>query len=111
MPFPTLTNSHLARMMMVEVKAMLSQKVLRPDSKGRVALGELARGVSSFRITVDEHRRIVLEPYAEVPATEKWLFDNSEALASVKRGLADSAAGKVRERGSFGQYADEPDGE
>lgn len=86
-------------------------KVLRPDTKGRVALGELARGVSSFRVSVDERRRIVLEPYAEIPATEKWLFDNSHTLASVKRGLADSAAGKVRERGSFATYADEPDDE
>jgi hypothetical protein len=90
---------------------MLPPKVLRPDTKGRVALGELARDVSSFRVTVDEHHRIVLEPYAEVPATEKWLFENSQALASVKRGLADSAVGKVRERGSFAKYVDEPDDE
>ncbi len=85
-----------------------SEKILRPDSKGRVALGELAKGVSSFHVSVDGGR-IILEPYAEIPAREKWLFDNPEALDSVKRGLADSAAGRVSERGSFAEFADETD--
>jgi hypothetical protein len=81
-------------------------KVLRPDSKGRIALGELAKGVSSFHVTTDGDR-IILEPYAEVPAREKWLFDNPEALASLKRGLADSAAGRTKSRGSFAQHAND----
>jgi hypothetical protein len=83
-------------------------KVLRPDSKGRVALGELAEGVSSFHVSVDGDR-IILEPYAEVPAREKWLFENREALASVKRGMADSAAGKTKSRGSFAKHVDDTD--
>jgi hypothetical protein len=78
-------------------------KMVRPDSKGRIALGELARGVSSFHVSTDGDR-IVLEPYAEVPAREKWLFENREALAIVKRGLEDSAGGKTRRRGSFAKY-------
>ncbi len=36
---------------------------------------------------------------------EKWLYENSEALAAVKRGLADAAAGRVH-RMSFAEYAD-----
>jgi hypothetical protein len=87
----------------------MSNRVLRPDSKGRIALGKLAQGVSSFRVSTDERHRIVLEPYAEVPAGEKWLFANSEALASVNRGLDDSAAMRVRTRGSFAQFADDDD--
>ncbi len=90
---------------------MLTAKILRPDSKGRVALGKLAEGISSFRVMVDKHHRIVLEPFAEVLASEKWLFDDKETLASVRRGLADSAAGKTRARGSFATYADDPDDE
>ena len=31
----------------------------------------------------------------KVPASEVWLFNNPEALASVRRGLADAAKGKV----------------
>lgn len=83
-------------------------KVLRPDSKGRLALGDLAKGVSSFHVSV-EGDRIILEPYAEIPIREKWLFENEDALASVKRGLAQSAAGKTRSRGSFAKHIDDVD--
>ncbi len=86
---------------------MLSDKVLRPDSKGRICLGKLAQGISSFRVSVDDRQRIVLEPYAEVPATEKWLFKNPDARESVRRGLADAAEGRVADRGSFSEYAED----
>ncbi len=88
---------------------MFTEKVLRPDSKGRICLGRLAEGVSSFHLTVDEERRIVLVPYSEIPSREKWLFENPEALASVKRGLHDSKAGHLSSRGTFAQFADESD--
>ena len=88
---------------------MITDKILRPDSKGRICLGKLAKGVSSFRVTVDEQQRIVLEPYAEIPVREKWLLENSEALASVKRGLEDAAAGPVSSRGSFAEYSGKDD--
>ncbi len=88
---------------------MLEEKVVRPDAKGRICLGPLAKGVSSFRLSVDEEHRIVLVPYSEIPAREKWLFDNPDALASVKRGLSDSAAGRVTAQGSFAQFAADGD--
>ncbi len=37
---------------------------------------------------------------------EKWLHQDSQALASVKRGLADLAAGRVHVRRSYAEYAD-----
>ncbi|MEK7661086.1 MAG: hypothetical protein AAB680_03490 [Pseudomonadota bacterium] len=40
---------------------------LRPDAKGRITLGKLAEGVSSFRATIGENGTIVLEPFAEIP--------------------------------------------
>ena len=55
---------------------------IRPDAKGRIALGALARGVSSFQATVEADGRIGLEPYAEIPAREKWLFENKEAMTA-----------------------------
>jgi hypothetical protein len=80
---------------------------IRPDSKGRIALGRLARGVSSFQATLDADGRIILEPYAEIPAREKWLFENPSALIAVREGLEQSAQGKVRTRGSFAKFANE----
>jgi hypothetical protein len=88
---------------------MLHAKMLRPDSKGRVALGVLAKGVSSFKATVDDDNRIVLEPYSEVPSREKWLFDNPKAMASVKRGLNDAKAGRAKSKGTFAKYAADSD--
>lgn len=86
---------------------MAKALTIRPDSKGRITLGRLARGVSSFQATLDAEGRIILEPYAEIPAREKWLFDNKSALSAVREGLEQSAQGKVRTRGSFSQFANE----
>lgn len=80
---------------------------LRPDSKGRITLGKLARGISSFRARRIDDGNIILEPFAEIPAREKWLFDNASALGAVKAGLAQAAQGKTRTLGSFARYADE----
>jgi hypothetical protein len=79
---------------------------IRPDSKGRISLGALAKGISSFQATVDGSGRILLEPFAEIPAREKWLFENKAALEAVRLGLDQSAAGKTRSRGSFAKFAD-----
>ena len=88
---------------------MLNQhhKMVKPDAKGRIALGKLAEGVSRFRITYDEQHRITLEPLVEIPAYEKWLFNNKIALKAVKQGLKNSAEGCVSSRGSFAQYLNE----
>jgi hypothetical protein len=77
---------------------------VRPDSKGRITLGKLARGVSSFGVAVESSGRIVLEPFVEVPALERWLFENPEALKRVRRGLADSEGGRTASLGSFSQH-------
>lgn len=88
-----------------------SQNIVRPDAKGRISLGALAKGISSFRLSVDRQQRIILEPFAEVPAREKWLLENREALASLMRGMAESKAGKTTSLGSFARYKDEDAGE
>ena len=78
--------------------------ILRPDLKGRITLGKLAKGVSSFHITVNKDNSILLEPYAEIPAREKWIFDNPEALAQLKQGIKDSANGQSVDLGDFSHY-------
>lgn len=84
--------------------AHLHTDTLRPDAKGRITLGKLAEGISSFHVSMDKEGRIILEPYAEIPAREAWLFKNPKALASVKRGLEQSAKGETKDLGDFSKY-------
>ncbi len=84
-------------------------KIVRPDAKGRITLGELTQGVSSFHVKTTEDHRIVLEPQVEIPLKEKWLFENKAAMKKVQRGLQDAAAGRVSARGSFAKFVDEDD--
>jgi hypothetical protein len=84
-----------------------TELTFHPDAKGRITLGKLADGVSSFRGHREKDGSIVLRPYVEIPASEHWIFKDPEALASLKRGLAESAAGRVVSRGSFAKHLDE----
>lgn len=79
---------------------------VRPDAKGRILLGRLARGISSYTLTED-HGRIILEPNIEIPAKESWLWENAAALKQVKNGLKDSAMNRTKSRGSFSEFIDE----
>lgn len=76
---------------------------VRLDQKRRISLTRFIPkiGIDSFKITVEDSGRIILEPLAEIPSRELWLYQNHEALASVKRGLKQSAEGKTHSRGSF----------
>jgi hypothetical protein len=76
-------------------------KTVRPDSKGRITLGNLAEGVSSYIVSQDEHSRIILEPLVEIPASEKWLYENKTSLKKNKKSLKDSADDRVKSRGSL----------
>jgi hypothetical protein len=58
--------------------------ILRPDSKGKLNIGELAQGVSSYRVVIGEHGVLTLYPYAEIPFSEKWIFENKELLEKFK---------------------------
>jgi hypothetical protein len=94
----------------VQLQLTTVDRVARPDAKGRVALGDLTKGVSSYKVFVDEaSHRIVLEPFVEIPAREAWLFENREALSSVRRGLEQSAAGQTRSLGSFAEFLTDED--
>jgi hypothetical protein len=67
------------------------------DSKGRLTLGE------SFanRTVLVEARgegEVLVRLARVIPERESWLYDNNEALASVRRGLQQAAAGKFVKR-------------
>lgn len=70
-------------------------------------MGDLAKGVSGFDVHQDASGKIILEPYVEIPANEKWLFDNKTALKKVTQGLEDQAKRLILKRGSFAQFMDD----
>lgn len=77
------------------IGSMMEPKKVRPDSKGRISLGDLAKGVSSFSMT-SKNGKIILEPFSEIPARERWIYEDKEVLASLKRGIADAKAGRIK---------------
>ena len=69
---------------------------IKPDSKRRVVLpASLISEDVVYQVYSNEAGQILLDPQVLVPASEAWLFRNPEALASVKRGLADAAESRV----------------
>lgn len=81
---------------------------VKPDAKKRVVLPTLAvaEGVR-YHIYCNSYGQIVLDPQVTIPAYEAWLFNNAEALASVKQGLLESAQGRTKSLGSFAKYAED----
>jgi len=61
----------------------MKETVLRPDAKGRINLGDIAKNVSSYKVTVEEIGKVILEPYAEIPLSEKWIFEDKELLEKI----------------------------
>lgn len=90
-----------------KMNTTITQKIVRPDIKGRINLGKLIMGISGFKITINNNRSIILEPLVEIPAHEKWLFENKTVLKQVKQGIAAAAQGKLVSRGDFKQYLHE----
>lgn len=86
----------------------LLTEIQKPDAKKRLSLGPaIGSDGSAYNIYRNRLGQIILDPVKAVPAYETWLFDNKKALASVKRGLADSAAGRTKNLGSFAAHAKE----
>ena len=69
---------------------------VKPDAKKRVVLPKIQvlEGVT-YHIYSNSLGQIVLDPQVTIPASEVWLFNNPDALASVRRGLSDAAQGRV----------------
>jgi hypothetical protein len=56
---------------------------LRPDSKDKINIGDLAQSVSSYRVVIGENGVLTLYPYAEIPFSEKWIFENKGLLENA----------------------------
>ena len=88
----------------------LVTRAVRPDAQMRVSLKKAIAAVGeveSFDVYICADSSIVLQPKVSVPAAEAWLFKNPEALASVRRGAEQAAAGDLHDLGSFARYVDE----
>ena len=81
---------------------------VKPDTKKRILLSRIGmpEGVT-YHIYCNSFGQIVLDPQVSIPAYEVWLFNNKEALASVKQGLLESAIGLTKSRGSFAAHGDD----
>ncbi|AFC72532.1 hypothetical protein ASQ44_03255 [Rickettsia rhipicephali] len=78
------------------------------NTKGRITLGKLAKGVSSFHVIVNSKKgQIILEPYTEIPLKESWLFNYKKALTQLNNGIKDSAKGQVKFIEDFSKYLDD----
>ena len=76
----------------------------QPDAKKRLSLGEALGGATAYNIYRNSLGQLILDPVKTIPASETWLYENAQALASVKQGLRESAEGKSVYRGSFARH-------
>jgi hypothetical protein len=92
---PPMWSNKMANIIKDTDLTMVARSV-KPDAKKRVVLPKalVEEGVT-YHIYTNKFGQIVLDPQVTIPASEVWLFKNPGALASVKRGLADAAQGKV----------------
>lgn len=78
---------------------------LKPDSRHRLAFGKLlaAAGLGdNVRLAARwENGIFTLKPMISIPASEGWLYANSDALASVRRGLEQASRGELEDLSSL----------
>ena len=80
-------------------------KPVTPDSRKRVVLPKtvVKEGITYF-IYHNSAGQIILDPQVSIPASELWVFQNKDVLASIDRGIRESLNGKTIDRGSFAKH-------
>jgi hypothetical protein len=83
-------------------------KSVTPDSRKRVVLPKtvVKEGVTYY-VYHNSVGQIVLDPQASIPASELWVFENKEILASIDRGMRESLSGRTINRGSFAKHVND----
>ena len=83
---------------------------IQPDERGRLTIGQEFVKDHHYRVLMNAHGQIVLDPVVTIPARELWLFQNPEAWGSVLRGAEQAGRGELNSLGSFAKHAgDEED--
>lgn len=85
-------------------------EVRRPDAQGRITIGK-DRADETFVVEPQTNGDIILRSVVVMHRQEMWLFENKKAAASLKRGIAQSRAGKVKGLGPFAEFAELEDEE
>ncbi|MDP2918965.1 MAG: hypothetical protein Q8O43_01935 [Dehalococcoidia bacterium] len=69
---------------------------MKPDAKKRIVLSKAVtpEGVT-YHIYCNEIGQIILDPHISIPASEVWLYKNTEAREAVAAGLKEADEGKV----------------
>ncbi|MCX5831747.1 MAG: hypothetical protein NT140_07655 [Deltaproteobacteria bacterium] len=65
------------------------------DERNRLTVGEILKGSKRIRLYRNDRGEVLLQPIAEIPASELWLFQNPEAINDVREGLREVSQGKV----------------
>lgn len=86
--------------------AFSGAELKRTDAAGRITIGK-SNGGKLYAVESRPNGDILLSPVLVRHEREAWLYDNAEALASVRRGLEQSACGETHDIGSFAQFADD----
>jgi hypothetical protein len=81
------------------------KEMVEPDSRGRLSIGAIAKG-KTYRVMVNDAGQVLLDPVVAIPEQELWLWQNPEAIASIRRGLQQAEIGEIHDLGSFAQYAE-----
>ncbi len=68
----------------------LISEFAQPDAKKRLSLGEAVGEATAFNIYRNSFGQLILDPVKTIPASEMWLYENEQALASVKKGLRET---------------------
>ena len=90
---------------MQEQDFQVVKEVTQSDSRGRLTLGQIVKG-KSYRVMINDEGQILLDPVVSISERELWLWQNPDALASVKRGIEQASVEQGRDLGDFSQYAD-----
>jgi hypothetical protein len=67
------------------------------DERARIAVGKAGvRKDDRYAVSVNDEGAILLTPVASIPKRELLVWENDQLRASLFRGLADAAEGKVK---------------
>jgi len=64
------------------------------DNQNRLALGRLIQ-TSKVRLYKNKRGEVLMQPITDIPESELWLFQNTEAFDAVQQGLKDAAEGNI----------------